>query len=113
LYLSWNVLSSLSLSAFISPFRSDRKIASSLVKYGEFIEIFVDTPLDVCETRDPKGLYKKARNGDIKNFTGISSPYEKPEAPIIHLKTDRLDLDQCVDKIIDYLRKYEYIKESK
>lgn len=98
------------LTAFISPFKSDRQIAKSLVKYDEFIEVFVDSSLDVCESRDPKGLYKKAREGAIKNFTGISSPYELPEEPQIHIKTDKYSVSECTDIIISYLIKYGYIK---
>lgn len=98
------------LTAFISPFKSDRQIAKSLVKYDEFIEVFIDSPLDVCESRDPKGLYKKAREGAIKNFTGISSPYESPEEPQIHIKTDKYSVRECTDIIINYLIKYGYIK---
>ncbi len=98
------------LTAFISPFKSDRQIAKSLVKYDEFIEIFIDTPLAVCETRDPKGLYKRARDGAIKNFTGIDSPYEPPKEPQIHIKTDECSVDECVDKIIAHLIKFGFIK---
>lgn len=98
------------LTAFISPFKSDRQIARSLVKYDEFIEIFVDTPLEICEQRDPKGLYKKARDGAIKNFTGISSPYEAPIEPQIHIKTDKNTIQECVDIIIYYLIKFGYIQ---
>ena len=75
------------LVTFISPFRADRAMARSLFKEGEFIEVFVDTPLEVAEQRDPKGLYAKARKGEIKNFTGIDSPYEKPETPDILINT--------------------------
>ena len=89
------------LTAFISPFKSDRQIARSLVKYDEFIEVFIDTPLEVCEQRDPKGLYKKARDGAIKNFTGISSPYEAPVEPQIHIKTDEHSIEECVDIVIN------------
>jgi adenylylsulfate kinase len=71
------------VTAFISPFRSDRRMVRSIMKEGEFVEIHVATPIEVCERRDPKGLYKKARTGAIKNFTGISSPYEAPEDPEI------------------------------
>ncbi|OCL91237.1 adenylyl-sulfate kinase [Aliarcobacter thereius] len=99
------------LTAFISPFKSDRQIAKSLVKYDEFIEVFIDTPLEVCEQRDPKGLYKKARDGSIKNFTGISSPYEAPEEPQIHIKTDEHSIEECVNIVIDYLIKFGYVKE--
>jgi adenylylsulfate kinase len=98
------------LTAFISPFKSDRQIAKSLVEYNEFIEIFVNTSLEICERRDPKGLYEKARNGDIKNFTGIDSPYEAPVEPQIEIKTDELDINQSVNKIIDYLIKYGYVQ---
>ena len=99
------------LTAFINPFKSDRQIARSLVKYDEFIEVFIDTPLEVCEQRDPKGLYKKARDGAIKNFTGISSPYEAPEEPQIHIKTDEHSIEECVDIVINYLIKFGYVKE--
>ena len=99
------------LTAFISPFKSDRQIARSLVKYDEFIEVFIDTPLEVCEQRDPKGLYKKARDGAIKNFTGISSPYEAPVEPQIHIKTDEHSIQECVDIVINYLIKFGYVKE--
>lgn len=98
------------LTAFISPFKSDRQIAKSLVEYDEFIEVFIDSPLDVCEKRDPKGLYKKAREGAIKNFTGISSPYEAPEEPQIHIKTNEYSVSECTDIILNYLTKYGYIK---
>jgi len=98
------------LTAFISPFKSDRQIARSLVKYDEFIEVFIDTPLEVCEQRDPKGLYKKARDGAIKNFTGISSPYEAPEEPQIYIKTDEHSIEECVDIVINYLIKFGYVK---
>lgn len=100
----------ITLTAFISPFKSDRQIARSLVKYSEFIEVFVDTPLETCENRDPKGLYKKARDGAIKNFTGISSPYEEPEEPQIHIKTNNHSIQECADIVINYLIKYGYIQ---
>lgn len=98
------------LTAFISPFKSDRQIAKSLVNYNEFIEVFVDTPLEICESRDPKGLYKKARDGAIKNFTGISSPYEKPDEPQIHIKTQNYEISKCADMVIEHLIKYGYIQ---
>lgn len=97
------------LSAFISPFISDRKIVKSLVEEGEFIEVFVDTPLEICETRDPKGLYKKARAGEIKDFTGIDSPYETPIEPTIHIKNSQLSIEEACIEIIDYLIKNNYI----
>lgn len=98
------------LTAFISPFKSDRQIARSLVQYDEFIEVFVNTPLEVCENRDPKGLYKKARKGAIKNFTGIDSPYEIPENEEIEINTDTLSINECCNKIINYLLEHGYIE---
>ncbi|EAJ5701986.1 adenylylsulfate kinase [Campylobacter lari subsp. concheus] len=89
------------LCAFISPFEKDRKLIRDLLEEDEYIEIFVDTPLEVCEKRDPKGLYKKARNGEIKNFTGIDSPYEKPKIPHIHIIKE--DLNENVDMILRFL----------
>ena len=97
------------LTAFISPFQKDRDHVRALVEDGEFIEVFIDTPLEVCESRDPKGLYKKARKGDIPNFTGISSPYEAPMKPEIHLKNDKISIEDVTQQIIDYLQKKEYI----
>jgi bifunctional enzyme CysN/CysC len=91
------------LVSFISPFRSERQMARELVPEGEFLEVFIDTPLAVAETRDPKGLYKKARRGEIMNFTGISSPYEVPEDPEIRLDTTALTPEQAAGRIIDAL----------
>jgi len=91
------------LTAFISPFISDRKQVRELVEDDEFIEVFVDTPLKVCESRDPKGLYAKARNGEIPNFTGISSPYETPTKAEIHIENDRMSIEECVNEVINYL----------
>ncbi|MDG1418875.1 MAG: sulfate adenylyltransferase subunit CysN [Maricaulis sp.] len=90
--------------SFISPFRSERQMARDLVEGGEFIEVFVDTPLDVCIERDPKGLYKKALAGEIKNFTGFDSPYEAPETPELRLNTAELSVEGAADKVIAYLR---------
>lgn len=92
------------LSAFISPFQKDRELVRNLVKKDEFIEIFIDTPLEVCESRDPKGLYKKARSGKIPNFTGISSPYEEPKNAEIVIKNDNLSVKKATQSIIDYLQ---------
>ena len=92
------------LSAFISPFRSERAMARGMVEDGEFVEIFVDAPLDVAEGRDPKGLYKKARRGELKNFTGIDSAYEIPEAPEITLDTTRYTPDEAADQVILHLQ---------
>jgi bifunctional enzyme CysN/CysC len=91
------------ISSFISPFKADRALARNLVREGDFVEIFVDTPLDIAESRDPKGLYKKARSGEIPNFTGISSPYEIPTSPEIILDTEKNNIKQCANIILDYL----------
>ncbi len=99
----------ITLTAFISPYREDRQSARDLAADGSFIEVFVDCPVDVCEQRDPKGAYKKAREGIIKEFTGISAPYEEPERPEIHLRTDQLSVDQSVQTVLDYLEARNYI----
>lgn len=91
------------LTAFISPFRKERDMARALFAPGEFIEIHVDTPLSVAEAHDPKGLYKKAREGLLKNFTGIDSPYETPERPEIHLRTAEGSAEDMAEKIIGFL----------
>jgi len=88
------------LTAFISPFRAERRMARGLLQAGEFFEVFVDTPLAVAEARDPKGLYRKARRGEIKNFTGIDSPYEEPEAPEIRIDTSRLAPEEAAQAIL-------------
>ncbi|HQR04400.1 MAG: sulfate adenylyltransferase subunit CysN [Proteobacteria bacterium] len=93
----------LTLVSFISPFRSERRMARSLVQDGEFIEIYIDTPLSLAEQRDPKGLYKKARRGELKNFTGIDSPYEAPEHPEIRIDTAIMSPDEASDHIIAQL----------
>ena len=92
------------LVSFISPFRSEREMARSLLEAGEFVEIFVNTPLDICEQRDPKGLYVKARAGEIANFTGIDSNYEAPMDPELRLDTTKLSVDASKSEIIEYLR---------
>ena len=89
------------ITAFISPFRSEREYAKSILEDGEFIEVFIDTPLEICQKRDPKGLYKKALNGEIKNFTGINSPYQPPINPDIHIKIS--SINEAVDKIIEHI----------
>jgi bifunctional enzyme CysN/CysC len=99
------------ITAFISPYRDDRRLARSLVNEGEFIEVFVDAPLAVCEERDPKGLYKKARAGEIESFTGVSAPYEPPEAAEIVVHTDQQTPSECVALIIDFL-KQQYIDQQ-
>ena len=97
------------LTAFISPYRSERALARSLVTATEFVEIFVDTPLAVAEARDVKGLYKKARQGTLKNFTGIDAPYERPENPEITLSTVNLSEQQAATKVLDYLKAHGYL----
>jgi len=93
----------IALTAFISPYKSDRKQISKIVNQGDFIEIYCDCSLEVCETRDVKGIYAKARKGEIANFTGVSAPYEVPENPDIIVNTGEVSLEECVDKIIKYL----------
>ena len=97
------------LVSFISPFRSERRMARELMEEGEFIEIFMDTPLEVCEERDPKGLYKKARAGEIMNFTGIDSDYEVPEWAEITLKSTEQDADALADSVVRYLKENGFI----
>jgi adenylylsulfate kinase len=94
----------INMVAFISPYRSDRQMARDLSgNDGSFIEVYVDCPMDLCETRDPKGMYKKARDGVIKEFTGISAPYEAPETPEIHLHTGQYTVEECVGQIMNYI----------
>ena len=97
------------LTAFISPYRRDRELVRQLVDEGEFLEVFVDTPLDVCEDRDPKGLYKKARAGEIRGFTGIDDPYEAPDNPEITLRTDRDSIEKSVVEVLDELAARGYL----
>ncbi len=97
------------LTAFISPFAKDREKVRNLVQHDEFIEIFVDTTLEVCEQRDAKGLYKKARGGEIKNFTGINSPYEKPIKPEIYLENSYVNIYENIEIIILYLKNKGYL----
>ena len=99
----------INLVAFISPYRIDRQAARELNDDSTFIEVFIDCPVEICEQRDPKGAYKKAREGIIKEFTGISAPYEAPENPEIHLRTDEMSEEECVQLIISYLIKHKYI----
>ena len=99
------------LTAFISPFKSDRQLVRSLFEKGQFLEVFIDSSLETCEKRDPKGMYKKARSGEIKNFTGIDSPYENPENPEIHVVNNSITLDEASNQIINYLIKSKYITQ--
>ncbi|WP_219726493.1 adenylyl-sulfate kinase [Stutzerimonas stutzeri] len=96
----------ITLVSFISPFRSERRMARELLDEGEFFEIFVDAPLEVCEARDPKGLYKKARAGELPNFTGIGSRYEPPQAPELRLPADRLGAEALAERVIELLRQH-------
>ena len=101
------------LTAFISPFRAERQMARSLLEEDEFLEVFVETPLAIAEQRDPKGLYKKARSGDLKNFTGIDSPYEQPENPEMLVDTSSMTAEQCAEQIVRSLRERGVITEPK
>ena len=91
------------LTAFISPYRADRQVVRELVEDGEFIEVYVKCSVEACEKRDPKGLYKKARNAEIPNFTGISAPYEEPENPEILLDTEQYSIEECAQQLTDLL----------
>jgi len=97
------------MTAFISPYRRDRDIARSLLKEGEFVEVLVEVSLKLAEERDPKGLYKKARTGEIQEFTGISAPYEKPLKPEIIIDTDKLNIEQSRDLVLRYLENKQII----
>ena len=99
----------IALSAFISPFRSDRQMVRNLFPVGEFIEVYICTALEVCELRDPKGLYKKAREGKIKNFTGIDSAYEAPTEPELVIDAGQLSITEAVQKIYHYLMAHSYV----
>ena len=98
------------VSSFISPYKADRDMVRELMQDGEFIEIFVDAPVEVCAERDPKGLYKKAMAGEIKGFTGVSpdAPYEAPNQPELHLRTDEKSVEACVTEILSYLEAKGY-----
>ncbi len=100
------------LTAFISPFQAERDAARALVEIGQFLEVFVDTPLEVCEQRDPKGLYKKARAGEIKHFTGIDSEYQAPTSAEIHLKTADKSVEECAEYVVAELARLGYLTSS-
>ena len=102
----------ITLTAFISPFRAERALARKLVPHGDFIEIYCNCELTICEQRDVKGLYQKARQGEIKHFTGISSPYESPEKPELIVDTGAFALEACVDQVLDLLRARGVIPEA-
>lgn len=93
------------IAALISPYNSDREMAREKFDNCRFVEVFINAPMSVCEQRDPKGLYAKARAGKIPEFTGVSAPYEAPKNPDIELRTDRMTVKECVDAILDYLKK--------
>ncbi|MCD6330214.1 MAG: adenylyl-sulfate kinase [Candidatus Cloacimonetes bacterium] len=98
------------ITSFISPYRKDRDINRELLPKGEFVEVYVEAPLDICEKRDPKGLYKKARAGIIPEFTGISAPYEAPLKAELVINTDELSVEESAQKILEYLTKNKIIK---
>jgi len=97
------------ITAFISPFKDDRDRVRGLLNEGEFIEVFIDTPLEICEARDVKGLYKRARAGEIKDFTGVSSPYEAPINPEIHIKNYNTPIEKSALEVINYLETKGYL----
>jgi len=98
------------ITAFISPLINERRLVREMFESAEFVEVFLNVPLDICESRDPKGLYKKARSGLIKNFTGIDSPYENPETPEILIEWSNTSVNQELDQIVSYLKTNEYLK---
>jgi adenylyl-sulfate kinase len=106
------------LTSFISPYKADREVARKLHEGDKeggipFVEVYVEVPIEVAEQRDPKGLYKKARAGEIKEFTGISAPYEAPEKPEITIRTDLLNVEDCVRKIVEYLAEKGLVSQTK
>jgi adenylylsulfate kinase len=101
------------LTAFISPFKENRQIVRRMLKEHEFIEVFIDTPLSECEKRDPKGLYKKARAGEIKDFTGIGSPYESPENAEVVIKNINISVENAANQVIKFLDARGYLKPQK
>ena len=100
-------------TAFISPFESDRDMVRKELKEKQFIEVFIDTPIEICEQRDPKGLYKKARAGEIKNFTGIDSAYETPSVHEIHVEAGSKNVEQCAQQVVQYLQDNDYLPLTK
>jgi len=98
------------LTAFISPLRSDRLIVRQILPAEMFIEIFVDCPLEICEQRDPKGLYRKARRGELPDFTGISSPYENPFDPELALPSGQITVDECIERLLNFLKQRKIIE---
>jgi adenylylsulfate kinase len=107
LFVSAGVITS---TAFISPYRRDRDAVRAILEPGEFVEIFMDTPIEICEQRDPKGLYKKARAGQLKGFTGIDDPYEAPEKPELVLDGGKKGIDELADEVIVFLNQRGLLK---
>ncbi|GAB1612185.1 adenylyl-sulfate kinase [Mammaliicoccus lentus] len=97
------------MTAFISPYEEDRNIVRDILEDGEFIEVYTKCSLDECEARDPKGLYKKARSGEIKEFTGINAPYEEPSNPEIIIDTEQHSVEEAVEEIVAYLKEHKYL----
>jgi len=97
------------VTAFISPFEKDREMVREMAMEGQFVEVFIDAPLSVCEQRDPKGLYKKARAGEIKDFTGIDSPYEVPKNPELHVINDGISIEEAAAQVVNHLKEHAYI----
>jgi adenylylsulfate kinase len=100
------------LAAFISPMRQDRERVRQLLGPGDFIEVYCQCPVEVCETRDVKGLYKRARAGEVKEFTGISAPYEEPQAPELTIETSKFNLEQSVQQVLNVLKSRKLISQS-
>ncbi len=94
------------ITAFISPYRQDRELARTVVGPAEFLEVYVNTPIEVCEERDPKGMYGKARKGELPGFTGVSAPYEEPEQPALRIDTSGCGVEECVDRLLGLLREF-------
>jgi len=103
----------IAITAFISPFRKDREMARSLVPHGDFLEIYCDCPLEVCEQRDVKGLYKKARKGEISQYTGVSAPYEPPMAPELVVNTSAESIEQCIERTLSSLLAHSILPGKK
>lgn len=99
----------IAITAFISPYREDRDEVREILEDGEFIEVYTECSVEECEKRDPKGLYEKARSGEIKEFTGISAPYEAPKHPEITINTEKQSIDESVKQILNYLKEHQYI----
>jgi adenylyl-sulfate kinase len=102
----------IALAAFISPFRADRQIVRDILPEGQFVEVFVDAPLEVCQERDPKGLYAKALRGEIKQFTGIDSPYEPPGQPEVRIDAGRLTVAEAVNQLLAYLHQADVLQDG-